>query len=150
MLLSIFNACVSGLIQDCDNSSVQSMMNSTYYAKLIEISQCEEHVFETFRNHIEEISRASEQINKTYFRKGFLRFLRELQQRALEITGVNRGSLEAEMKCVKFQTIVKLQQDLSIETLTIKNLEVEDICGACTEIIQELTRSHKDWENLIE
>ena len=150
MLLSIFNTCVSGLIQECDNSSLQTIMESTYYTKLIEISQCEQHNFVTFQNHIKKMSRGSGQINEAYFRKGFLRFLQELQQRALEITGVNRGSLEAEMKCVKFQTIVKLQQDLSIETLTIKNLEVEDICGACTEIIQELTRSHKDWENLIE
>ena len=132
MLLSIFSACVSGLIQACDSSSLQTIMNSTYYTKLIEISQCEDHVFETFRNHIEEISRGSGQINETYFRKGFLRFLRELQQRASEITGVNRESLEAEIKCVKFQTIVKLQQDLSIKTLTMKNLDVEDICGACT------------------
>ena len=33
--------------------------------------------------------------------------------------------------------------------LIIKNLVVEDICGACTEILQELTCSNKDWENLI-
>ena len=129
MLLSIFNTCVSGLIQECDNSSLQTIMDSTYYTKLIEISQCEEHVFETFPNRTEEISRKSGQINEIYFREGLLRFFRELQQRASEITSVKRGSLEAETKCAKFQKIVKLLQDLLIEMLTLNNLDVEDWIG---------------------
>ena len=146
MLLSIFNTCVSGLIQDCDNSSIETIMNSTYYQKVNEISQCEDHALVRFRNHIEEISRGSGQMNKIYFREGLLRFLRELQQQASEITSVDRGSLETEMKFLK---IVELQQKLSIQMLTIKNLDVEDICGACTEIIRELEDSNQTWKRLV-